>query len=106
MQCGPVRHTIGADASRSSQPLAQRVVRRDTSFDPSTLPADPHIQEVFTVLAADEARTEMIAKDTLELAAKGRRPMAGAAPRAGGRRGPGGGEERGRRCPGQGGSTT
>jgi superfamily II DNA or RNA helicase len=75
MQCGPVRHTIGADASRSSQPLAQRVVRRDTSFDSSTLPADPHIQEVLTALAADEARTEMIARDTLELAAEGRRPI-------------------------------
>jgi hypothetical protein len=32
-------------------------------------PTDPHIQEVFTALAADEARTETIANDALALAA-------------------------------------
>jgi hypothetical protein len=70
MQCGPVRHTIGHDATRSSQPLVFRVVRRDTPFDPQTLPRDPHIQEVFAALATDGARTKLIAKDTLELAAQ------------------------------------
>jgi superfamily II DNA or RNA helicase len=75
MQCGRVRHTIDLDATRSSQPLALRVVRRDTPFDPQTLPTDPHIQEVYTALAADERRTEMIARDTLELAAQGRCPI-------------------------------
>ncbi|HXW58600.1 MAG TPA: DEAD/DEAH box helicase family protein, partial [Solirubrobacteraceae bacterium] len=75
MQCGPVRHTIGLDAAHSSQRLAQRLVRRDTLFDPATLPTDPHIQEVFTALVTDEARTQLIAKDTLELAANGRRPI-------------------------------
>jgi superfamily II DNA or RNA helicase len=75
MQCGPVRHTISADAVRTSGRLAQRVIRRDTRFDPATLPTEPHIQEVFTALVTDEARTEMIATDTLELAAKGRQPI-------------------------------
>lgn len=75
MQCGPVRHTIGHDDARQPRPLVQRVVRRDTPFNPGILPSDPHIQEVFTALAADEARTEMIAADTLELAAQGRRPI-------------------------------
>jgi superfamily II DNA or RNA helicase len=75
MQCGPVRHTISVDAVRTSRQLAQRVVRRDTCFDPAILPTEPHIQEVFTALVADEARTEMIATDTLELAARGRRPI-------------------------------
>jgi superfamily II DNA or RNA helicase len=75
MQCGPVRHTIAVDAARSSERLAHRVVRRDTDFDPAMLPTDPHIQEVFTALAADEARTEMIANDALALAAQGRQPI-------------------------------
>lgn len=75
MQCGPVRHTIDPDATRSSQPLVLRVVRRDTPFDPQTLPTNPHIQEVYAALAADEQRTEMIATDTLELAAQGRHPI-------------------------------
>jgi superfamily II DNA or RNA helicase len=75
MQCGTVRHAIGQGAVHSSRPLVLRVVRRDTPFDPHTLPTDPHIQEVFTALAADEARTGLIAKDTLRLAAKGRHPI-------------------------------
>jgi superfamily II DNA or RNA helicase len=75
MQCGPVRHTIEPDATRSAQPLTLRVVRRDTSFDPATLPTDPSIQEVYAALATDERRSETIAKDTLELAAQGRCPI-------------------------------
>jgi len=75
MQCGPVRHTIDPAATRSSQPLALSVVRRDTPFDPQTLPTDAHIQEVYAALAADERRTEMIAADTLELTAQGRQPI-------------------------------
>jgi superfamily II DNA or RNA helicase len=75
MQCGPVRHTIGHDATRSSRPLALRIARRDTPFDPQPLPTDPHIQEVFTALATDQARTELIARDTLQLAAQGRHPI-------------------------------
>lgn len=75
MQCGPVRHTLGHDPERHARRLAQRVVQRDTRFDPQTLPTDPHIQEIFNALAADEARTEMIATDTLELAAQGRQPL-------------------------------
>ncbi len=75
MQCGPVRHTIFPDVRRSSQPLALRVVRRETPFDPQALPTDPHIQEVYTALATDERRTELIAKDALELSALGRRPI-------------------------------
>jgi superfamily II DNA or RNA helicase len=75
MQCGPVRHTIDPDATRSSQPLVLRVVRRDTRFDPQALPAEAHIQEVYAALAADERRTEMIAADTLQLTAQGRHPI-------------------------------
>ena len=75
MQCGRVRHTIGHDAARSSQPFVFRVVRRDTPFDPQTLPSDPHIQEVFAALATDEARTELIARDTLKLTTQGRHPI-------------------------------
>jgi superfamily II DNA or RNA helicase len=75
MQCGPARHTIEPGATRSAQPLALRVVRRDTPFDPEALPTDASIQEVYTALATDEQRTALIAKDTLELAAQGRCPI-------------------------------
>lgn len=72
MQCGPVRQALDHDPERHARRLAQRVVRRDTQFDPQTLPTEPHIQEIFNALAADEPRTEMIAGDTLKLAAQGR----------------------------------
>jgi superfamily II DNA or RNA helicase len=75
MQCGPVRHTISPDATRSSQPLALRVVRRDTPFDPEVLPTDAGIQEIYAALVADKQRTELIAKDTLELTAQGHCPI-------------------------------
>lgn len=75
MQCGPVRHVIASQATSSTRTLALRVVRRDTSFDPSTLPTEPSIQEIYGALAEDERRTEMIAHDALELAADGRSPI-------------------------------
>jgi superfamily II DNA or RNA helicase len=75
MQCGPVRHTMQPNAVGSPQPLALRVVRRDTLFDPQTLPADSHIQEVYAALAADDLRTQLIAADAVALAAQGRRPL-------------------------------
>lgn len=34
-----------------------RVVRRDTAFDPSALPTDASIQEIYGALAANEVRT-------------------------------------------------
>ncbi len=65
MQCGPVRHTIEPDATRSAQPLVLSVVRRDTSFDPATLPTDASIQEIYAALSTDVRRSETVAKDTL-----------------------------------------
>jgi hypothetical protein len=72
MQCGPVRHTIDTHATRSQTPLRLRVVRRDTAFDPSTLPTEPSIQEIYGAPATDESRTELIACDALELTEQGR----------------------------------
>jgi superfamily II DNA or RNA helicase len=72
MQCGPTRHVM----SSSSVALgALRVVRRDTRFDPSGLPPDPGIQEVYSALAADSERIELVAADTLALLAEGRAPI-------------------------------
>jgi superfamily II DNA or RNA helicase len=74
MQCGPVRHTI-AQGSRGERALQLRVVRRDTRFDPSVLPTDASIQEVFGALAEDDERTRLIADEALELVGRGRSPI-------------------------------
>jgi superfamily II DNA or RNA helicase len=75
MQCGPIRHTMQARGARSPDPLQLRVVRRDTAFDPATLPTEPSIQEIYTALAADDTRTELIANDVRRLTSQGRSPI-------------------------------
>lgn len=74
MQCGPIRHTI-AQGSRGERALQLRVVRRDTRFDPSALPTDASIQEVFGALAEDDGRTGLIADEALDLVGRGRSPI-------------------------------
>ena len=74
MQCGPVRHTI-AQGPTDKHALQLRVARRDTDFDPSVLPTDASIQEVFGGLADDEERTRLIADEALELIYQGRSPI-------------------------------
>jgi superfamily II DNA or RNA helicase len=73
MQCGPVRHTI-AQGLTGEHALQLRVVRRDTGFDPSVLPTEASIQEVFGALADDDERTRLIASEALELIGQGRSP--------------------------------
>ena len=74
MQCGPVRHTI-AQGSTEEHALQLRVVRRDTCFDPSALPTEASIQEVFGALADDDDRTRLIADEAAELIGRGRSPI-------------------------------
>jgi len=57
MQCGPIRHTIGTAPDDS---LSLRVIRRDTAFDPAGLPPDPGIQEIYSALAADDDRIDLV----------------------------------------------
>jgi superfamily II DNA or RNA helicase len=72
MQCGPIRHTMNGGPAHA---FALRVIRRDTDFEPSGLPPDPGIQEIYSALAADEKRIELIAADTLALLEEGRAPV-------------------------------
>jgi superfamily II DNA or RNA helicase len=74
MQCGPVRHTI-AQGSTEEHALQLRVVRRETGFNPSALPTEASIQEVFGALADDDERTRLIAEEALELVGQGRTPI-------------------------------
>jgi superfamily II DNA or RNA helicase len=75
MQCGSVRHTIDAETRLGTNALELQVVRRDTAFDPSTLPTDAGIQEIYGALAEDGERSEMITGDTCELVSQGRSPL-------------------------------
>jgi superfamily II DNA or RNA helicase len=72
MQCGPVRYTIDANADTE---LALRVIRRDTAFDPKMLPSERAIQEIYSALAADAERIELIVRDVRRLLDEGRVPL-------------------------------
>ena len=75
MQCGPIRHVVDAATTRQQHALDLRVVRRDTSFDPNVLPRDSSIQEIYSALAADDDRLELVASDARRLLREGRAPM-------------------------------
>jgi hypothetical protein len=62
MQCGSVRHTIDPEAASGRTGLELQVIRRDTAFDPSVLPTDAGIQEIYGALAEDGERPEMIVR--------------------------------------------
>lgn len=72
MHCGPIRHSIAAGPDAA---LTLRVVRRDTGFDASALPSEPAIQEIYSALASDVERIELIVRDTCELLDEGRAPL-------------------------------
>jgi superfamily II DNA or RNA helicase len=75
MQCGAIRHEINRHATQPGAQLRLRIVRRETSFDPAVLPTDAGIQEIYGVLATDEQRADLIARDTIQLTAEGRSPI-------------------------------
>jgi superfamily II DNA or RNA helicase len=72
MQCGPVRHTISSPTVRTRDALERRVIRKDTSFDPSILPSQASIQEIYGALANDIDRLRLVLADIRELVRDGR----------------------------------
>ncbi|MFA4965336.1 MAG: DEAD/DEAH box helicase family protein [Thermoleophilia bacterium] len=75
MQCGPIRYRTDAKSHAAARPFDHRVVTRGTAF---TLPAadtEPGIQAVYSALAADPDRNELIVADVLAAVAAGRSPL-------------------------------
>ena len=67
MQCGPIRHIISRPSAREGAALGRRVIRRDTAFDPSVLPTQASIQEIYGALANDDDRLGLVIADIREL---------------------------------------
>jgi superfamily II DNA or RNA helicase len=72
MQCGPIRHVVSRPKIRAGEALERRVIRKDTSFDPSILPPGASIQEIYGALAKDVDRLGLVLADIRELARAGR----------------------------------
>jgi superfamily II DNA or RNA helicase len=67
MQCGPVRHRISGPMVSVGRALERRVIRRDTRFDPSVLPTQASIQEIYGALGNDLDRLGLVVADIREL---------------------------------------
>jgi superfamily II DNA or RNA helicase len=72
MQCGPVRHMVSSPMVRAGEACERRVIRKDTSFDPSVLPSQASIQEIYGALAADNDRLGLVLADIRKLVGDGR----------------------------------
>jgi superfamily II DNA or RNA helicase len=75
MQCGPIRHVVDAATIQQQHALDLRVVKRDTSFNPDVLPRDSSIQEIYSALAADDDRLELVVSDARRLLREERAPI-------------------------------
>ena len=77
MQCGPVRHRVDARTQAASRPFDHKVVFRPTQFrlDRSNPDERPPIQELYTRLARDQARNDLIFEDILSALEAGRSPI-------------------------------
>ncbi len=72
MQCGPIRHVVSRPKLRAQDALERRVIRKDTSFDPTSLPSGASIQEIYGALAKDDDRLGLVLADIRELVRDGR----------------------------------
>jgi superfamily II DNA or RNA helicase len=75
MQCGPIRHVVNTADVQQRHALELRVTRRETSFDPSILPAEASIQEIYGALARDNDRLQLVVADAREVVREGRAAM-------------------------------
>ena len=71
MQCGPVRFKTDLKRQAAARPFEHIVRPRETGFGVTALVADG-IQEVYRLLAADEARNTLIVADVVAAAEAGR----------------------------------
>lgn len=75
MQLGPVRFTSDPKAGAGARPFAQQLIVRYTSFALRGGQREPTIQELYTLLARDEQRNEMLLDDVIGALEEGRSPI-------------------------------
>ncbi|MEM6532494.1 MAG: DEAD/DEAH box helicase family protein [Myxococcota bacterium] len=75
MQLGPTRYSIAPKSLAASRPFDHRLIVRHTDFQLRAETERPLIQEVYSQLAADQVRNEMILGDVIEVLDRGRSPL-------------------------------
>ncbi len=78
MQCGPVRYRANDRQQAASRSFTHKVIVRRTSFTLPPQPDDnlqPGIQQIYTLLAEDTVRNQIIVDDVIEAVRAGRSPV-------------------------------
>lgn len=73
MQLGPVRFAVDARSQASQRPFEHRLFARETTFHAPSLEAP--IQDLYRLMARDEARNRMIVNDIIAALEGGRSPI-------------------------------
>jgi len=74
-QIGPIRFSVDPRRSAAGRPFGHRVVVRETGFFPKATAGTPGIQEIYSELAVDHARNDLILDDLITSLEEGRSPV-------------------------------
>jgi superfamily II DNA or RNA helicase len=75
MQLGPIRFAEASGCGAMKPPFSQRLVVRNTGFRAEQVTDATGIQELYSMLAADESRNDLIVDDLVRLLGEGRSPI-------------------------------
>ncbi len=75
MQLGPVRYSMDAKKQAALRPFGHRLIRRVTSFQSENPSGVTKIQDLYRLLARDQARNLLILEDVLSVMKEGRSPI-------------------------------
>lgn len=75
MQCGPIRFRVDAKEQAAARPFEHLVVPRYTEFAPPAETMESGIQDIYSALAADRGRNDLIISDLLAALECGRSPL-------------------------------
>lgn len=75
MQCGPVRYEIKQNDLNAKSALHHSLICRYTNFSLPQTDNEPGIQDIYSVLIADETRNKSILDDILKSLEEGRSPI-------------------------------
>jgi superfamily II DNA or RNA helicase len=75
MQVGPIRFKVDPRGQLAKRTFEHRLVVRETGFDTPMQASDLAIQEIYSLLAANEKRNELIVDDVLLAMEEGRSPI-------------------------------
>jgi superfamily II DNA or RNA helicase len=73
MQLGPIRFTVGAKSQAAKRPFAHRLIIRETAFKAPDV--DTTIQRLYSALAINEDRNNLILDDVIGALEEGRSPL-------------------------------